>query len=69
MAAVAQAAGLQEGLAEAWLLQADAADDPATASACRAQATALVDRLGLHGLVARHQAWRAAPAGGGATPR
>ena len=69
MAAVAQAAGLQEGLAEAWLLQADAADDPAAASARRAQASALVDRLGLHGLVARHQAWRAAPAGGGATPR
>lgn len=61
MAAVAQPAGLQEGLAEAWLLQADVADDPAAVRAHTAAAAALADELGLHGLAARHQAWRADP--------
>jgi tetratricopeptide (TPR) repeat protein len=62
MAAVARPAGLQEGLAEAWLLQADAVDDPAAARAHLAAATALVAQFGLHGLAARHRAWRATPA-------
>ncbi|GCL65449.1 AAA family ATPase [Pseudaquabacterium pictum] len=69
MAAVAQAAGLQEALAEAWLLQADALDDPVAGQARRAEAGALVDRLGLQGLAARHQAWRTWPPAGAATPR
>lgn len=67
MAEVARAAGLQEGLAEAWLLLADVADDPGAAEAQRAAATALADQFGLHGLAARHQAWRAAPRASGVT--
>lgn len=67
MAAVAQGAGLQELLAEARLLQAEVADEDATARTHAAATTALVDRFGLHGLAARHLAWckppaRAAPA-------
>lgn len=65
MAAVAQGAGLQELLAEARLLQAEVADEDATARTHAAATTALIDRFGLHGLAARHRAWCTAPARAG----
>lgn len=58
LADVARRAGLQELLAEACLLQADLADDPAAAAGHAAAARALVERWGLHGATQRHQAWQ-----------